>query len=703
MRLVLYVICFLLSVQSVFAVDGTFELYPNCSVIYDMLREGDNLWLGTNGGLIRLDVNNGDCRLMERPLLDNVIRHPDLCVGPDGSICALLNVGLTSDTTVGVGSFKDGEWSVMPFQGKYDCFRNILYDRNGMLWAVGGRLGTGPGIFRYDDEWKNLGVADLTGSNDVYSIAEGPEGDLWFAPHGGLLKYDNGYWDWYPFEDRLSIDNITIDRNGTLWGSKRGTVCSFCEGQLTLHPVTGEVTVDDHNCVWCASEKGIMSYTGSSWKLWDDDEIGYPFDIVDGCYSYGNEVWFSAEKDGYPFLLQYSDRAWRKFELPDELVVPPRYPLCVHVGRQDRVWVKGGDLAVRDRSGWRKVEKSEYSIGFPNAIADDRNGTIWFATKRGLVTYDGSSWNRLPGPMAAEGDSSFLDVCIDRDDTLWALMQGRGVARYRGSVWDLYTHENGALPGNRVQDMTIDRQGNIWVACTKKALNPTQGGVCKFDGERWELIEGIDDAEIVAVDTAGMVWIGSDVGVFRFDGISWEQVTANDEDFTHSHMLFADSSGRMWISSIDLYCFENGQWQVFRRNVGELPAHGVQTMAEDKSGNLWMLSSYETACFHPDVQSGVDDRHVPVAMSISPPYPNPFNAGVTLSYEIGCSGIVESVIYSAIGQKVRSFPALEVDVGTYHLVWDGCDDGGRRVASGTYVCRITHGNAQGSVKMMLVR
>ena len=371
--------------------------------------------------------------------------------------------------------------------------------------------------------------------------------------------------------------------------------------------------------------------------------------------------------------------------------------------RHERVWIKGVDLTVCDRYEWRKIEKGEYSIRYTNAIADDGNDTIWFATKLGLVTYDGFSWDRLPGPFATEGDSSFLDVCIDRNDTLWALIQSRGVARYRDGAWDLYTPENSALPGNKVWDMTIDRQGNVWVACTNKALNPTQGGVCKFDGERWELIEGIDDADKVAVDIAGNVWIDSVYGVYRYNGIIWEKVVVDDEEFEVCKMLYVDSSGRVWISSIDLYCFENGKWQVFRRGDRDTFAYPPSYMAEDKSGNLWMVSTHETVCFRPAMQSGIADSNMPSSIIVSPPCPNPFNATVTLSYDIGHPGIVDSVIYSALGQKVKTFPAIVSGAGTHHLVWDGRDDGGRRAASGAYVCRITQGNVQGSMKMMLVR
>ena len=316
----LLIICFwfLLSVKSVFAVDGTFELYPNCEKIYDMLRKDDNLWLGTSGGLVCLDVKNGDCSLMDRPLLDSVIRHPDLCVGPDGSVCALLNTGLTSDTTLGVGSFQDGEWSVIPFQVQsgHGGFRNLLYDREGTLWAFGGVVSSGPGIFRYDGEWEYLDVIEFTGSKDVYSMAEGPNGEIWFAPYGGLMRYYNEVWIWFPFEGSHPFMNITVDRDGTVWGVNSGAVYSFQPGKFTQYPVEGQswkpIAVDDRNCLWCASKSGIMSYEGSSWKLWDNDEVGYAFDTVLSCYTYGNEVWFSAEKDSYPFLLCYKGPSMEK-------------------------------------------------------------------------------------------------------------------------------------------------------------------------------------------------------------------------------------------------------------------------------------------------------------------------------------------------------------------------------------------------------
>jgi len=67
-------------------------------------------------------------------------------------------------------------------------------------------------------------------------------------------------------------------------------------------------------------------------------------------------------------------------------------------------------------------------------------------------------------------------------------------------------------------------------------------------------------------------------------------------------------------------------------------------------------------------------------------YPNPFNAAVTVAFDLAHSASVAVRIYDALGQQVRVLAGEEMrPAGSYQFVWDGRDHAGQSQASGTYL------------------
>ena len=84
-------------------------------------------------------------------------------------------------------------------------------------------------------------------------------------------------------------------------------------------------------------------------------------------------------------------------------------------------------------------------------------------------------------------------------------------------------------------------------------------------------------------------------------------------------------------------------------------------------------------------------------------YPNPSNAGVTLTFHLEQSANVSVRIYDEIGQRVRVLAAAaERPAGDYQYVWDGRDREGRRQASGTYLLVLSVDGVQESRKLTLL-
>lgn len=66
-------------------------------------------------------------------------------------------------------------------------------------------------------------------------------------------------------------------------------------------------------------------------------------------------------------------------------------------------------------------------------------------------------------------------------------------------------------------------------------------------------------------------------------------------------------------------------------------------------------------------------------------YPNPFNPATTISFTVAGAGPVDLVVHDVAGRLVRHLWSGGLAAGPQAIAWDGADDAGRPVGSGT--CR----------------
>jgi hypothetical protein len=110
----------------------------------------------------------------------------------------------------------------------------------------------------------------------------------------------------------------------------------------------------------------------------------------------------------------------------------------------------------------------------------------------------------------------------------------------------------------------------------------------------------------------------------------------------------------------------------------------------------------------------LNDGEIPVRMTESVPlmprsyglvqnWPNPFNPETTLGYALPEPGQVRLAVYDLLGQKVRTLVEGYQAAGMHSARWDGRDDEGRALASGTYLYRMEAGTFAQTRKMILLR
>jgi hypothetical protein len=93
----------------------------------------------------------------------------------------------------------------------------------------------------------------------------------------------------------------------------------------------------------------------------------------------------------------------------------------------------------------------------------------------------------------------------------------------------------------------------------------------------------------------------------------------------------------------------------------------------------------------------------PSSFALGNNYPNPFNPVTTIAFDLPSNGYVNLDIYDISGRRVKTLVNKNMEAGKYHVVWDGHDEYGNEVASGTYFYRIKAGSFQNIKKMVLLR
>lgn len=83
--------------------------------------------------------------------------------------------------------------------------------------------------------------------------------------------------------------------------------------------------------------------------------------------------------------------------------------------------------------------------------------------------------------------------------------------------------------------------------------------------------------------------------------------------------------------------------------------------------------------------------------------PNPFNPRTEIVVELPAAGAARVEIFDVAGRRVRTLVEAVLPAGRTAVAWDGRDDRGRELASGTFVCRVSAADGAGARRLTLVR
>ncbi len=99
----------------------------------------------------------------------------------------------------------------------------------------------------------------------------------------------------------------------------------------------------------------------------------------------------------------------------------------------------------------------------------------------------------------------------------------------------------------------------------------------------------------------------------------------------------------------------------------------------------------------------VNGNTIPDEFELSDAYPNPFNPSTNINFKIASVTNVKLSVYNLLGEKIKTIVDSEMKAGNYEAVWNGVDDFGHQVASGTYFITLESSSFRATKKIMLLK
>ncbi len=465
------------------------------------------------------------------------------------------------------------------------------------LWCC-----TSGGVLRYNT---------VDGSSRVYTTLDGlpdnelsrilvQDGNIWAVKRSAIYAFDGERF--YPvYKD---IDNpehmwyCVIDLNGVFWGCTRYDIWRLDGNEwlnvtpdffAELNSSFTDLLIDSENCLWFEHDKGVISFDGETWLTHEegagpDPDGNEQYDVYDFAIDRPNMRDFVVDKNG---------RAWM------------REMTGMEVG-----------LFTSDGSVVEKISFAENILNNNvNAVAVDRNGTLWAGTfsdmylcpgcpvNSGLSRFDGANWTSFTPDDGLAG-GRINDIAVDSNNGLWISSNFYGISHYDGGIWTTYLADidNDPMTSTWAKDICVESPNSVWVAVNRE-------GLFHYDGENWEQFTEetcsfTGSITSLAVDHDGVLWVTSSAGFSSFDGEEWTLMKIDDiYPETSISSITIDSQDNKWfslcpyVSSISDYekgrlaKYDGKEWTIYGKDEGFVN-NVVTTIVIDYNDIVW-IGTYE--------------------------------------------------------------------------------------------------------------
>lgn len=393
--------------------------------------------------------------------------------------------------------------------------------------------------------------------NAAFSIAQTPDGYLWFGTLAGLVRFDGIEFKVFDQSNtkELAADMITavyVDSAGTLWAATGGAYGASYQGN------------------------NLVSYRDNKFRSYSAED-GFSGENVRGLAGAGDGGLWIATASG---LYKYAPETGFRFYTTGDGLSSNRV-WAVYESSGGNVWVGTGNGLDQFQDGrFFPVAGDGKSPNNVKSIRESADGTVWCATQKGLLQIKGESISTY---TIEDGlpENELSALAADRDGNLWIGTVHGHLSRLHGGKFA----ESISLGSLDVWSLFEDREGNIWAGVFSRGLYRLKDGNFKtFAGTEGLTADGTWGAY---EDRSGSVWISTDAGISEIkDGKVVKSYTREDGLLdTIASAVFEDGENSLWIGSPrGITRLREGKFNNFLFPVKE--EHFVMKFYEDKSGIL---------------------------------------------------------------------------------------------------------------------
>jgi ligand-binding sensor domain-containing protein len=328
-------------------------------------------------------------------------------------------------------------------------------------------------------------------------------------------------------------------------------------------------------------------------------------------------LWFSTRDS----LIRYDGHQIRRYtpgsEGADGIFVQECCRYALFQDHSGKIWIGAADSVYQYDPEQEQFTTlpiaSEKLQGLVRGIDQDRGGTMWLATSRGLTRYNPA--NGEPARLVhvennpATLGSNFVRATLEaRDGTFWVATNttldilDRQTGRATGHLVLRNPLQKPASTGNPFVRLLEDRSGTIWIASARdglafldrqrKALTfISLASAGSIEPGAWAILE----------DRKGALWVGTEYGLIRMDG-DRKQLTRYRNDPSDPDSLpadwvlalFEDSEDGIWVGTANAgvarFSADPPPFRRYRRPLGTSGLSRtdyVVSAYEDSHGVIW--------------------------------------------------------------------------------------------------------------------